>query len=178
MVEMERMTINERRKYLYRMWKRYCKANRKEKGRLLDEMQAVTRMHRKSLIRILTGWLLRKERSCERGRRYGAAVEDAVRKISLSLDYPCAERLKPPLVKMAVQLREHGELSIEPQTLEQLGRISVSTLKRMLKRIGRQDDKIADRKLPRRQRNHLRKTYPMRMSRGMCRRQITLKWAW
>jgi len=78
MVEMERMTIDERRKYLYKMWERYCKASRKEKGRLLDEMEVVTGMHRKSLIRILSGRLSRKKRSCERERSYGAAVEDAV----------------------------------------------------------------------------------------------------
>jgi len=93
-IEMERMTINERRKYLYRMWKRYCEANRKEKGRLLDEMQAVTRMHRKSLIRILTGWLLRKKRSCERGRRYGAAVlaiRDGFENILSRLPFPVRE---------------------------------------------------------------------------------------
>ncbi|MEW6503869.1 MAG: hypothetical protein AB1457_07880 [Chloroflexota bacterium] len=67
MVEMERMSINERRKYLYKMWEGYRSASRKEKGYPLDEMQAVTGMHRKSLIRILTGQLSRKPRNHERG---------------------------------------------------------------------------------------------------------------
>ena len=47
----DKMTINERRKYLGRMKKRYVKASRKERGYLLDEMEAVTEMHRKSLRR-------------------------------------------------------------------------------------------------------------------------------
>jgi len=40
MVEIERMSVNERRKYLDKMWERYRNASRKEKGYLLDEMQA------------------------------------------------------------------------------------------------------------------------------------------
>ena len=45
------MTIDERRKYLQKVQGRYKKASRKEKSRLLDEMDAVTGPHRKSLIR-------------------------------------------------------------------------------------------------------------------------------
>jgi len=37
-VEIEPMTIDERRKYLYKMWERYRHANCKEKEHLLDEM--------------------------------------------------------------------------------------------------------------------------------------------
>jgi len=45
----DKMTIDERRKYLHAMRKRYVEASRKERGQLLDEMQAVTEMHRKAL---------------------------------------------------------------------------------------------------------------------------------
>ncbi len=97
MVEMERMSINERRKYLYKMWVRNRSANRKEKEYLLDEMQAVSGMHHKSLIRMLTGRRSRKPRRRERGRTCGAAVEDAVRVMARSLDAPLlASRLTHP----------------------------------------------------------------------------------
>lgn len=162
MSEIDPMTIDERRKYLYKMWERYRKANRTEKKVLLDEMEHVTSMHRKSLIRILTGRLSRKKRKRQRGPTYGAAVADAVRVIARSLDYPCAERLKPNLGWMGKHLVRHQELRIEPETLTKLDQISVSTLKRMLKKVGRADPKLADRKPPRSQRNHLRKAYPMR----------------
>ncbi len=162
MSETDPMTIDERRKYLYKMWERYRKASRKEKGRLLDEMEQVTGMHRKALIRTLTGRLSRKKRSRERGPIYGAIVVDTVRVIARSLDYPCAERLKPNLVWMANHLTKHHELCSEPDTIKKLERISLSTLKRILKRIGRPDPKLAYRKPPRSQRNHLRQAYPMR----------------
>ena len=38
----DKMTIDERWKYLRRMKKRYVQAGRKEQGRLFDEMEAVT----------------------------------------------------------------------------------------------------------------------------------------
>ena len=58
----ERMTLNERRKYLGLIKKRYLKASKFERGRLLDEMQAITGLHRKSLIRLMSGSLERKPR--------------------------------------------------------------------------------------------------------------------
>jgi len=42
----DKMNIDERRKYLRRMKRRYVQADRKERGRLLDEMEAVTELHR------------------------------------------------------------------------------------------------------------------------------------
>jgi len=59
---------------------------------LLDEMEAVTGMHRKSIIRLMKGRRGRKKRERERGKAYGTEVEDALRVIARSLDYPCAER--------------------------------------------------------------------------------------
>lgn len=138
----EKMTINERRpyripweKYLRLLKKRYLKANRLGRGRLLDEVEAVTGSHRKSLIRLMNGSLERKPRRKQRGRTYGPEVDDALRVIAESLDYLCAERLTPNLVWMATHLAAHGEMEVSPPLLEKLGRISVSTVGRILARI-------------------------------------------
>lgn len=162
MSETEPMSVNERRKYIHKMWGRYRKARKGEKGKLLDEIEAVTGMHRKSIIRILNGQLSRKKRKRERGRTYGAEVDDAVRVIARSVDYPCAERLQPNLMWMAKHLVKHEELRIRAETLEKLERISCSTLKRTLKRVGRSEPKIAMRQPKRRQRAGIRKGYAMR----------------
>jgi hypothetical protein len=58
----KKMTLNERRKYLRLTQKRYLKAGKYERGRLLDEMEAATGLHRKSLIRLMSGSLERKPR--------------------------------------------------------------------------------------------------------------------
>ena len=75
------MTIDERRKYLERMRLRYVRAERVARSQLLDEMEAVTELQRKSLIRLLQGDLTRQPRRRQRARTYGAGVEDAVRVI-------------------------------------------------------------------------------------------------
>ncbi len=52
----EQMTIDERRKYLRMMKKRYVKASQKKaKEYLLDEMGAVAALDRKTLIRLMNG---------------------------------------------------------------------------------------------------------------------------
>jgi hypothetical protein len=75
------MTIDERRKYLRKEQKRYRPASRRERGQLLDEMEAITGLHRKSLIRLMNSELERRTRRRQRGRTYGADVDDALRGI-------------------------------------------------------------------------------------------------
>jgi hypothetical protein len=131
----DEMSIDERRKYLGRMKKRYAQATRKERSQLLDEMEAVTDLHRKSLIRLMNGSLERKPRRKQRGCRYRSDVDDALRVIAESLDYICAERLTPNLAWTAEHLAAHGELETTPQLLEQLSQISVSSVRRRLARL-------------------------------------------
>ena len=161
MSETEPMNINERRKYLHKMWGRYKKANKIAKSQLLNEMEAVVGMHRKSIIRLLNNQLSRKKRSRERGRTYGVDVDDAIRKIAKSLDYPCAERLRPNLYWMAEHLGYHEELQLRENTKESLQMISESTLKRILKRIGRSEPKMAEKKPKKPSNSGIRKQYSM-----------------
>lgn len=156
----DEMTIDERFKYLRRMKKRYVDAGRKERGHLLDEMEAVTGLHRKSLIRLINGNLKRKPRRRQRGRTYGPEVDDALRVIAESLDFICAERLTPNLTWLAKCLAAHDELTASPQLLEQLERISVSTVERILARV-RQDVRRLPGKGPR-PANRATRDIPMR----------------
>lgn len=128
----EKMSVDERYKYLRMMQKRYKKADRKGKSELLEEMEAVTGQHRKHLIRQMNGPLERQRRRRERGRTYGPEVRYALGVIAESLDHICAERLQPNLVWMAQHLVTHGELVVSADLLEKLGRISVSTVRRLL----------------------------------------------
>ncbi len=47
------MTVDERRKYLGKMLPLYLGADRTRRSELLDEMEHVTGMHRKSLLRLI-----------------------------------------------------------------------------------------------------------------------------
>lgn len=128
----EEMTINERRKYLRKMQTRYRASGHQARGQLLDEMELVTGLHRKSLIRLMNGSLDRQERKQQRGKTYGADVDAALRVIDESLDYICAERLTPALVETTKQLAVHSELETDEALLDKLAQISVSTVKRRL----------------------------------------------
>jgi hypothetical protein len=163
MSETDPMNINERRKYLHKVYRRYLAAKTKqERSRLLDEAQAITGLHRKSLIRLLKGELTRKPRHRQRGKTYGAEVEDAIRIIARSLDYPCAERLKPNLVWMARHLQAHGELKVSEDTLRKLERISVSSLRRRLPASQQAAQRIAHRQGKPAPTSGLRALIPMR----------------
>ncbi|MBC7129562.1 MAG: transposase family protein [Thermoplasmatales archaeon] len=133
----EKMTIDERYKYLRIKQKPYLQAKRKERSRMLDEMEQVTGLERKTLIRHMNGRIERRARRRQRGNSYGAALDDALRVIAESHDYICAERLKPNLVSMAQHLAAHGELHLSPVLLEQLECVSVSTIRRRLQKFAR-----------------------------------------
>jgi hypothetical protein len=72
----------------------------------------------------------------------------------------CAERLTPALVSTAEQLARHGELAVTGEVLEQLGRISVSSVQRRLTRLG-QDTMRLPRRGPDRA-NKVARELPMR----------------
>jgi hypothetical protein len=157
----DQMTVTERRKYLKLMKPRYQKAGRSEQSDLLTEMEQVTGLHRKSLLRLLHGESLeRKKRSQGRGRTYGRAVEQVILVVWESLDYVCAERLTPVLLSTAQHLAHFGSVQLNGEVEEQLAHISEATVTRLLRkhRTGKQ-------RLPQKgpeRANQLRKPVPMK----------------
>lgn len=131
----DEMTIDERRKYVKLMAPRYQTAKRKERSQLLSEMEQVSKLHRKHLIRLLNGQSLeRKKRSMPRSRTYGVEVERVVLRVWESLDYICAERLTPSLLWMAKHLASFGALVLTVAVESQLAAISPATVQRMLRK--------------------------------------------
>lgn len=144
----DKMTVDERRKYLRVMKPRYDSADKKGRGRLLDKMEQVTQLHRKSLVRLLSAPALsRKPRQRQRGRQYGPEVEDAIRVVAEAMDFVCAERLKPVLPEMAAHLARFGEIHLTADLISDLQTISIATVGRILRR-HRQDTHRLPRKPP------------------------------
>jgi hypothetical protein len=156
----DEMTIDERYKYLRKMQKRYKKAREKERSQLLDEMQEVTGYHRKHLLRLMHSKIVRKPRQIQRSRTYGVEVVYALQVIAESFDYPCAERLHHNLDWMAKHLEIHGELELSLSLIHQLEKISVSTIRRILKGL-RRDKPRLPRKNPK-DANRFRRNVPTR----------------
>src|SRR5438552_8121533 len=117
------------------MAERYRKAKRRERSELLSEMEQVSKLHRKHVIRLLNGESLeRKKRSTPRSRTYGVEVEQVVLRVWESLDYICAERLTPSLARIAKHLASFGSLLLTAEVESQLATISPATVQRMLRK--------------------------------------------
>lgn len=158
----DEMTINERRKYVKLMSSRYQHAKRSERSQLLSEMEHVTQMHRKSLTRLLNAASLeRKKRSTARRRTYGREVEQVILRVWESLDYICAKRLTPSLLKTARHLAKFGVLSLTPEVERQLAAISVATVERLLRKHRSRKKPWLPRKGPQRA-NQVTKGVPMK----------------
>lgn len=161
MLDVPSMTITERRKYLACMLPRYLLADRPLQGHLLTEMQTVTGLHRKSLLRLLNASsLARQPRSRQRSRTYGAALEDALRLIWETLDFICAERLTPALLPTALLLAQHHELTLTDDLQAQLAQISIASVQRRLSRFSMDTPRLP-RKGPE-SANRVAKAIPMR----------------
>jgi hypothetical protein len=146
----DEMTVTERRKYLKRMKPLYAKAERRERSRMLTEMEQVTGLHRKSLLRLLHAPTLeRKKREKGRGRTYGLAVEQVILLVWESLEYLCAERLTPALLSTAQHLARFGGVHLSPEVEKQLQQISEASVTRILRTYRSQKQRLPQKGLER-----------------------------
>jgi hypothetical protein len=157
------MSIDERRKYLHKMKPLYYQATRSQRSALLTEMQAVTGLHRKSLIRLLHSDLRRKQRRRQRGPTYTQATQEVIRQCAEALDYPCAERLQPVLLSTARSLARHGHLTLSEEVEAQLQKVSVSTVRRIVGPVRRQPARLAASRRPPRSRSAVARAVPQRI---------------
>lgn len=156
----ETMNIHERYKYLRLMQPQYQAANRTEQGVLLDTMETLTQLNRKTLIRLLGSDLQRCPRKHERGATYTRAVDQVLRVVIESHDYICAERVAPNLLPLAEQLARHGEVTLTSAVRAQLKTMSVSSVYRHVRQL-RQDEPRSRRAAPSAP-NEVARTIPMR----------------
>ena len=129
-VTVNRVSIRE---YAARQQARYRKADRAGKGRILDEMVAVTGYHRKSAVRLLSG-RPREGKGGQVGRpvEYGPEVTGAARVVHEAAGGIGARRLHPFVGELASRLRAFGELAVDVSTDALLRRASAATLERLL----------------------------------------------
>lgn len=115
----------------------YQKATKRERSRILDELQAWMPSDRKALARALRhidfsgDWGGRRTGS---GRRatYGEEVLDPLRRLWAILSFPCGKRLVAQMEEMLTVLARHGELRLAPEVRQKLVTMSASTADRLL----------------------------------------------
>lgn len=154
------LTIKERKAVTKEVAKRYQRARKKEKGRILDEFVSLAGYTRCYASCILRNWGRRivlkfggsksvilpkadiplvclqgeRRQGAKRGRRriYGKAVVTVLKKIWVICDCICGKRLAPYLQEIVPVLLRCGELDIDKDTEEKLLKISAATVDRLL----------------------------------------------
>lgn len=128
------MTRAALREYAAVQRERYLAATRAAKGALLDEVVAVTGLHRKAAIRLLR----RPPRAptarsrAGRPRRYGWPVAHALEVLWQAAGHIGPQRLQPFVPELLDRLTREGELALAPETDKLVRQVSVATLGRLL----------------------------------------------
>jgi len=112
---------------------RYRSGPRKEKGRILDELCAVTGWHRKHAVRALLGIGGKAaDKPRQRACRYGATIKDAVVALWEASDRVCGKRLVAMIPALLPALETHGRLRLDRQDRALVLRVSAATIDRLL----------------------------------------------
>lgn len=130
------MTIMTKQELIKIAKLRYLKANKKGKGKILDEFCANTKFNRKYATQIMQAKheYNKTEKYGRKARKmvYNSDVMLPVIKIWELLEYPCGARLEPVLFSTAEALERHHEIKFNQNIKQQLKTISAKTLDRRL----------------------------------------------
>ena len=132
------MTEPARREYAAVMRTRYQQADRRERGRLLDEYCRTTGCHRKAAIRRLRRPPGPPRRAPGRPRQYATAELGALlERAWVASDQLSGKLLRPLLPALLTALATHHGVSIAPTVRAALTRASAATLDRLLRPLRR-----------------------------------------
>jgi len=125
----------ERQAITKEMARRYARAEKKQRGAMLDELCALTGYNRSYAARRLRARAhgpAPPKRGRERPRTYTAELLPALRKLWATLDRCCGKRLAAVMEATIAALERHGEISLTPEQRELLVAASPATLDRLL----------------------------------------------
>ena len=133
------LTMTERKAVVRQMAARYRRATKKDKGRLLDELVALTGYSRWYAVGLLGGPVTKADVAPKRRvarvreRLYDAPVLDALRRIWAIMDCICGKRLAAVLPETIAALERAGELRLDANTRRKLQTISAASIDRLLR---------------------------------------------
>ncbi len=129
------LSMREKKSVTKEIKKRYTRATKKDKTKMLDEFAALTGYNRSYAARI--------SRAKPKGRRpakrvrarprvYSADLMPPLRRIWAVSDMICGKRLQPILPELLSKLEEFQEIAVDGQIREKLIRMSAATIDRLL----------------------------------------------
>jgi hypothetical protein len=127
-----KISMGARREVVSAVGERYRWAGRREKGRILDELTAITGWHRKHAVRVLsTDRDVAKPRR-PRSRKYGEVIKDALIALWEASDRLCGKRLKVMIPALLPALKHHGRLMLTDEDSALVLAASPATIDRLL----------------------------------------------
>ena len=112
---------------------RYRSAGRIGKGRILDELCAVTGWHRKHAVRALASHVgISPEARRQRSPTYDATIRDALVALWEASDRICGKRLKVMIPTLLPWLERHGRLKLDQAGRALVLGVSAATIDRLL----------------------------------------------
>src|SRR4030081_1738668 len=128
-----RISMGTRRQITAAVVDRYRSAGRMDKGRILDELCAVTGWHRKHAVRALASHVrISPEARRQRSPSYGATIRDALIALWEASDRVCGKRLKVMIPTLLPALEQHGRLKLGKADRDHVLAISAATIDRLL----------------------------------------------
>src|ERR1700739_40377 len=128
-----RISMGTRREITAAVVDRYRSAGRMGKGRILDELCAVTGWHRKHAVRALASHVgISPGARRQRSPTYGATIRDALTALWEASDRVCGKRLKVMIPPLLPALERSGRLKLDELDRDRVLAVSAATIDRML----------------------------------------------
>src|SRR5580692_8968874 len=128
-----RISMGARREITAAVVDRYRLAGRADKGRILDELCAVTGWHRKHAVRALAIRVaISPGARRQRSPTYGATIRDALVALWEASDRICGKRLKVMIPTLLPSLERHGRLKLDQAGRALVLGVSAATIDRLL----------------------------------------------
>ena len=125
--------MGARREITVAVAERYRVALRADKGRILDELCAVTGWHRKHAVRALAGQpAIEPDEPRRREPTYGAIIKDALVALWEASDRICGKRLKVMIPTLLPALERHDRLKLGKADRSLVLGVSAATIDRLL----------------------------------------------
>lgn len=131
------MSKMSKREYLIQLKKKYWKANRKEKSRLLNDFCEFTKYNRKYAIYLIRNPLKTKWKRKNRKKQYDQEVIDKLLILWRASNEVCAERFHPYIPAILKKMKQCDEIKVSKKTEDKLHTISLPTVRRKIQQVKR-----------------------------------------
>lgn len=133
---MRKVSMATRTELVRAVAERYRSADRRSKGRVLDEFVALTGFHRKHAMRLLRSGGDTGSSGDRAGRRiYDEATRTALVVLWEASDRLCGKRLRPLIPILLEAMERHGHLDVAPGVKTMLMSMSAATIDRSLREV-------------------------------------------